>query len=77
MQNFMKQDHFRGINNLEEINVLILQCHPGESFWIGKDIQVIVLGYFNGITHIGIEAPHEIKIVRDEIKDKAPDHNHD
>lgn len=50
--------------------MLILQRYPGQSIWIGKDIQVIVLGHFNGVTHIGIEAPHEIKIVRDEIKDK-------
>lgn len=60
-----------------DINVLILQRYPGESFWIGKDIQVVVLGHFNGITHIGIEAPSEVKIVRDEVKNKEVSEKHD
>ena len=55
---------------MEELNMLILQRHPGQSFWIGTDIQVVVLGHFNGLTHIGIKAPTEIKILRDELKDK-------
>ena len=50
--------------------MLILQRHPGQSFWIGKDIQVVVLGHFNGLTHLGIDAPTEIKILRDELKDR-------
>jgi carbon storage regulator len=56
--------------------MLILQRQPGESFWIGKDIQIVILGHFNGVTRIGIKAPPEIKIVRDEINDKEMDHKY-
>lgn len=52
--------------------MLILQRYSGQSISIGKDIQIIVLGHFHGVTHIGIEAPPEMKIIRDEIKDKEP-----
>lgn len=31
----------------------------------------------NGVTHIGIEAPPEVRVVRDEIKDKESGHKHD
>ena len=56
---------------MEKSNMLILQRQPGQSIWIGKDIQVVVLGHFNGITHIGIEAPRQIKIVRDEVRNEG------
>jgi carbon storage regulator CsrA len=50
--------------------MLILQRHPGQSIWVGKDIQIVVLGHSNGITRIGINAPVELTIVREEIKTK-------
>ena len=50
--------------------MLILQRHPGQSFWIGKEIQIILLGHFNGVTHIGIEAPKNTKILRDELRER-------
>jgi carbon storage regulator CsrA len=61
---------------MEEIIMLIFQRHPGESFWIDKNIQVIILGHFNGITHVGIESPAEIKIIRDELKNSELFHEH-
>ena len=42
----------------------------GQSFWIGKEIQIIVVGHFNGITHIGIEATSDLEILADELKDR-------
>lgn len=50
--------------------MLILQRQPGQSIWIGKDIQIIVLGQSKGLTRIGINAPPDINIVREEIKHK-------
>ncbi len=52
--------------------MLILQRYAGQSISIGTDIQIIVLGHYRGATHIGVVAPPEIKILRDEIKDKEP-----
>lgn len=48
--------------------MLILQRHPGQSIWIGKDIEIVVLGHSKGITRIGIHAPPDLTILRDEIK---------
>ena len=56
--------------------MLILQPHPGQALWIDKTIKVVVLGHFNGVTHIGIEAPHEIKITKEELQNREPFHDH-
>lgn len=49
--------------------MLILQRHYGQSIWIGNDIQIIVLGNSKGATRIGIKAPPEMNIVREELRD--------
>jgi carbon storage regulator len=54
--------------------MLILQRHAGESVWIGDNIQVRVLGNVNGITRLGITAPQEINIVREELRNKEVAH---
>lgn len=48
--------------------MLILQRHPGQSIWIGNEIQIVVLGHSKGLSRIGINAPPELKIVREETK---------
>lgn len=48
--------------------MLILQRYPGQSIWIGNDIQIIVLGNSKGTCRIGINAPSELKIIREELK---------
>ncbi len=50
--------------------MLILQRNSGQSIWLGNDIQIIVLGHSNGLTRIGINAPPELRIVREGIKTK-------
>jgi sRNA-binding carbon storage regulator CsrA len=52
--------------------MLILQPFPGQPIWIGTDIKVVVLGHFNGFTHIGIEASHEFKIIKEELQSREP-----
>lgn len=61
-------------NNVRKVNVWILQRKAGESFWIGDDIQIVVFGSFTGVTHLGIEAPPEIRIVKGECKHKEQFH---
>ena len=53
--------------------MLILQRHPGQSIWIGKDIQIVVLGQSKGLTRIGINAPPKCTILREEIMPKQKD----
>lgn len=50
--------------------MLILQRYPGQSIQVGKDIEIVVLGNTKGLTRIGINAPPNINIVREEIKHK-------
>lgn len=54
--------------------MLVLQRYPGQSIWVGDNIQITILGNSNGVTRVGIEAPREVRITRDEIKDTEPRH---
>ncbi len=50
--------------------MLILKRQPGESIWIDNNIQITVLGNINGTTRIGITAPSEVNITREELGNK-------
>jgi carbon storage regulator len=50
--------------------MLILKRQSGESVWIGDNIQITVLGNVNGTTRIGITAPPNINIVREELHNR-------
>jgi len=54
--------------------MLILQRRAGESIWIGANVQVTILSNANGITRIGITAPQEIHIVREELRTTEKTH---
>lgn len=47
--------------------MLVLARHPKESIFIGDDIKVTVLTINGNVVRIGIEAPKDIKIYREEI----------
>lgn len=50
--------------------MLILSRNIGEKIIIGGDIEVIVMGIYNGTVQIGIEASKEITVHREEIQKK-------
>lgn len=60
--------------------MLILTRGLGEAIWIGKDIRIVVQAFNaprptggGGMTiKIGIEAPDELRILREELLDKTP-----
>jgi carbon storage regulator CsrA len=54
-----------------ESNMLILQRNSGQSIWIDNKIQFVVLGHSKGATRIGIKAPPQFKILREEIMGKS------
>ena len=47
--------------------MLILQRKPSEAVLIGDDIRIVILRSDGGGVRIGIEAPAEIPILREEI----------
>lgn len=52
--------------------MLILTRRTDESLWIG-DYKVTVTGIDRrGSVRLGIDAPKDVPILRDEIKDQAP-----
>lgn len=51
--------------------MLILSRLAGETVIIGNDIRIQVLSNKNGQVRIGIDAPREISVRREEIVDRA------
>ena len=50
--------------------MLVLSRKVGERIWIGDNISVTVVRVTNGGVRIGIEAPQELAVVREELKQK-------
>jgi carbon storage regulator len=50
--------------------MLVLTRRVGEVIHIGDDIQVSVLGVQGKQVRLGIEAPKEVKVLRDELKER-------
>lgn len=52
--------------------MLVLHRKPGESLLIGGDIVITVLEVRGDKVRIGIEAPRDVKVLRDELE-RNPD----
>jgi len=50
--------------------MLILQRRKSEVIHIGDQIKITLIGMANGVASIGIDAPKDINIVREEIIEK-------
>jgi len=50
--------------------MLVLSRKVGERIWIGDEISVTVVRITGGGVRIGIEAPSEMPVVREELKVK-------
>jgi carbon storage regulator len=50
--------------------MLVLSRKVGEKIWIGENISVTVVRVAQGIVRIGMEAPDDLAIVREEIKEQ-------
>jgi carbon storage regulator len=50
--------------------MLVLSRKIGERIWIGDDIAVTVVRITGGGVRLGIEAPAELPVVREELKTK-------
>jgi carbon storage regulator len=52
--------------------MLILTRREGETIQINENIRVKILGQKNGQVKVGIEAPRNVSIVREEILRRQP-----
>ena len=50
--------------------MLSLKRNIHESIYIGDDVKIIIIGIQDGQVKLGIEAPKEIPVHREEIYDK-------
>ena len=48
--------------------MLVLSRKVGERIWIGEDISITVVRVTGGGVRIGIDAPSELPVVREELK---------
>jgi carbon storage regulator len=55
--------------------MLILSRRPGESLTIGDNITVTVVGISGNQIRLGINAPREVRVLRDEIYKAIRDEN--
>jgi carbon storage regulator len=55
--------------------MLILHRRRAEALRIGKDIRIVVLESDGGGTRLGIEAPREIEILREELIEQVQAEN--
>lgn len=52
--------------------MLVLTRNTGDKLMIGENIEVVVLGVSGGQVRIGISAPREIKVLRDNAIRREP-----
>ena len=50
--------------------MLVISRDVQESFMVGDDVRVIIVGIRGGKVRIGIEAPKEVPIVRSELLER-------
>jgi carbon storage regulator len=55
--------------------MLILVRRSGESIKIGDDITIVVLSQKKGQIRLGIDAPEEVTIYREEVLNKIFEHH--
>jgi carbon storage regulator len=51
--------------------MLVLSRKVGERILIGDNISVTVVRVAPGVVRLGVEAPHNMSIIREELKDSA------
>jgi carbon storage regulator len=48
--------------------MLVIRRHPGESIWIGDDVEIEVIDCGSNRVKLGIRAPQQVTVVRNEVR---------
>jgi carbon storage regulator len=48
--------------------MLILTRRPHEAVMVGKDVKIMVLGFKGGQVRLGIDAPPDVEVDREEVR---------
>lgn len=55
--------------------MLILSRKLEEAIWLGDNIKIKIMGIEKGTVKLGIEAPSDVTILRQELKEAVADSN--
>ena len=55
--------------------MLVLSRKPGESLRVGENIRITIVSTASGQVRIGIEAPGDVEILREEVYDRIVEAN--
>ncbi len=55
--------------------MLVLSRKLEEAIWLGDNIKIKIMGIEKGAVKLGIEAPSDITILREELKEAVADVN--
>lgn len=55
--------------------MLVLAAKKGERIFVGKDIIITIVKTSTNVTRIGIQAPKEINVIREEVVLKGKSKN--
>ena len=50
-----------------EVEVLVISRKKGERLFIGPDVEVVILDVLGGKVRIGVSAPPEVVVLREEL----------
>ena len=50
--------------------MLVLTCRVGETIMIGKEVALTVVGFHGSAVRVGVNAPKEISVRREEIYER-------
>ena len=55
--------------------MLVLSRKLDEAIWLGDNIKIKIMGIEKGVVKLGIEAPNNITILREELKEEVANIN--
>ena len=55
--------------------MLVLSRHRGEAVTIGPNVRLVVLGIKGGVVSLGIEAPPQVPVHREEVYARVQEQN--